>query len=275
MAGSKRHGFFIPHRFADTTALGSYPAVERCLGAAKPTFAQWLAAANGFASVFASFSGPAPQPRFTQDWFPRLDAAIAYTLARSLAPRRIVEVGCGHSTRFLARAARDLDGRIEITCIDPEPRASLAQLGVRHLPRLLQDVDERVFAELLPGDFLFIDSSHVLMPGTDVDILYTQILPNLRPGVILHAHDVFLPERYPIEWSWRGYNEQAVLGALLGTGVLEPLFASRYVVTRMGRELAQTELARLPLLDGAYETSLWARVRSAPDYLASQNVSGR
>ena len=53
-----------------------------------------------------------------------------------------------------------------------------------------------------------------------------------RPASSLHLHDIFLPDDYPASWGWRGYNEQAGVAALLD-GRWEPLFASRYVVTRM------------------------------------------
>src|SRR5262245_31183128 len=65
-----------------------------------------------------------PAPRWNQDWFPRLDAAAAYAMVRALRPKRIVEVGSGHSTRFLARAVADGGLDTRITAIDPEPRAT-------------------------------------------------------------------------------------------------------------------------------------------------------
>ena len=46
-------------------------------------------------------------------------------MVRSLRPRRIVEVGSGHSTRFLARAVADGGLDTRITAIDPRPRASI------------------------------------------------------------------------------------------------------------------------------------------------------
>jgi hypothetical protein len=55
---------------------------------------------------------------------------------------------------------------------------------------------------------LFPLSAHILMPGTDVDILFNHVLPGLRRGVLVHVHDIFLPDDYPPEWEWRGYNEQ-------------------------------------------------------------------
>ena len=175
-------------------------------------------------------------------------------------PARIVEVGSGHSTRFLARAVADGGISTAITCIDPGPRARLDGLAVRHVPKLLAEADPALFAALGPGDVLFVDSSHVAVPGTDVDRLFLDVLPRLAPGVLVHVHDIFLPDAYPEDWAWRGYNEQLLVGALLQGGGFEPLFASRYVATRLPDRLTGV-LARLPLLPGAHESSLWLRKR--------------
>src|SRR3712207_8575572 len=63
--------------------------------------------------------------------------------------------------------------------------------------------------------------------GTDVDRLFLDVLPRLRAGVLVHVHDVTLPEAYPETWGWRGYNEQLLVGALIQGGAYEILFASR------------------------------------------------
>jgi hypothetical protein len=119
-----------------------------------------------------------------------------------------------------------------------------------------------VFGELAAGDVLFVDSSHVLMPGSDVDLLLNGVLPTLAPGVLVHFHDVFLPDPYPAAWAWRGYNEQAALACLLqGGDAYEIVFASRYLATRHAALLADGVLAALPLRDGAFESSLWLRRR--------------
>jgi hypothetical protein len=118
------------------------------------------------------------------------------------------------------------------------------------------------FARLAAGDILFIDSSHILMPGTDVDFLLNEVLPTLPAGVLLHLHDIFLPDDYPASWGWRGYNEQAAIAALLD-GRWEPLFASRYVVTRLSSLIRDGVIPQLPLLPGAFETSLWLTRRAA------------
>ncbi|MDE0408262.1 MAG: class I SAM-dependent methyltransferase, partial [Alphaproteobacteria bacterium] len=106
------------------------------------------------------------------------------------------------------------------------------------------------------GDWLVIDSSHVAMPGTDVDFLFGQVVPTLPPGVLLHVHDVFLPDPYPEDWAWRGYNEQ-LAAALLLAGGWRPVFASRYMATRHPERIARSAVAALPLPPGARDTSLW------------------
>jgi hypothetical protein len=197
---------------------------------------------------------PPPAPRWDQDWFPRLDAAAAYAMVRATRPRRIVEVGCGHSTRFLARAVADgaLDTRI--TAIDPRPRASLAGLDIEWLEMPVQRV--AAFPALGAGDILFIDSSHQLKPGSDVDFLMQAVLPLLAAGVRVHFHDIFLPDDYPPAWAWRRYNEQAAVAALIEKNILKIDFASHATVT-LEPERIQGVLKQLPLLPGALESSLW------------------
>jgi predicted O-methyltransferase YrrM len=195
---------------------------------------------------------PAPAPRWNQDWFPRLDAAAAYAMVRMLKPKRIVEVGCGHSTRFLARAVADGGLDTRITAIDPAPRASLEGLKVRWLRQPVQASSLDVFRALASRDILFIDSSHKLERGSDVEFLLEKVLPCLAKGVRLHFHDIFLPGPYPAAWAWRRYNEQAAVAPLIGNGY-EREFASRDVEKLGG------VLARLPLKRGAIESSLWLR----------------
>jgi hypothetical protein len=167
----------------------------------------------------------------------------------------------GHSTRFLARAVGDGGLATRITCIDPAPRATLAKLPVEHVPALLRDADAAWFDTLAAGDILFIDSSHIAMPGTDVDRLFLDVLPRLAAGVLVHVHDVTLPEAYPAEWAWRGYNEQLLVGALLQGGGYDLVFASHYAKGAFQPSIARGVLSRLPLSAGAHETSLWLRKR--------------
>jgi hypothetical protein len=125
----------------------------------------------------------------------------------------------------------------------------------RPLQAALPDLD----LDLAPGDVLFVDSSHVAMPGSDVDLVVNRILPTLPAGVRVHVHDVFLPDPYPESWSWRGYNEQNVIAPLLSAGRLVPIFSSHWARTRMSSALGAA--TALPLRSGAIESSLWTVTR--------------
>jgi len=270
--GLAPRGFFIPYRYAAGVAgpeqRAPYREAERRLEACAEVFGSTLDRIGKLAPEPERIAAPAgegtprPLPRWGQAWFPPLDAAVAYTIVRSRKPGRIVEVGSGHSTRFLARAVHDAGLDTRITAIDPAPRASLAGLGAGGRPvewrrATAQEVGPGLAAELAAGDILFIDSSHILMPGTDVDLLFNHVLPALPEGALVHIHDVFLPDDYPEAWAWRGYNEQLAIIPMLTGGGWTPLFASRYVETRMAAELARTAVAALPNPERAPATSLW------------------
>ncbi len=254
-----RQGFFIPYRYASSVAPQPYPALEPLFKSAEPSFLAVLREIERHAGRLAAFDGRDRHATIDQDWFPRLDAAAAYALVAREKPSRIVEVGSGHSTRFLAQAVADRHLATAITCIDPAPRASVQALTVEHLPVVLAQADPAVIGALGAGDILFIDSSHIAMPGTDVDRLFLDVLPRLPSGTLVHVHDMLLPDAYPADWDWRGYNEQIVVGALLQGGGYEIVFSSRYAATRMSASLGAA--ADLPLRTGVAESSLWLRKR--------------
>ncbi|HEV7874890.1 MAG TPA: class I SAM-dependent methyltransferase, partial [Enterovirga sp.] len=143
--GLAERGFFIPYRYAGAVQPADYPALEPLFSAAEPAFKAVLARIEEFGPDLERIRDESGPARFDQDWFPRLDAAAAYAMVRGGNPRRIVEIGSGHSTRFLARAAADGGLAAEIVAIDPAPRASLAELGVRHEASLLSNAAPALF----------------------------------------------------------------------------------------------------------------------------------
>ena len=113
------------------------------------------------------------------------------------------------------------------------------------------------YGALASGDMLLIDSSHIAMPGSDVDLALNLLLPRLTAGVLVHFHDVFLPDAYPGAWGWRAYNEQVALAPLLHGGGYRLLWSSHYLATRHADRLQQGIVGELPLGAGAFEGSLW------------------
>ena len=157
--------------------------------------------------------------------FGPVDAEILYCMVRHFKPKKIIEIGSGHTTLLTAQAVttnKELDNAdCEFIAIEPFPREMLIK-GLPGLSRFIQspvqDVSTSVFAELGENDILFIDSSHVLKTGSDVQYEFLEILPRLKKGVIIHIHDVFLPMEYPRSWLFelfRFWNEQYLLQAFL------------------------------------------------------------
>jgi predicted O-methyltransferase YrrM len=157
---------------------------------------------------------------FGNDFFGHGDATVLYGMLRHYEPRRIVEVGSGFSSAvMLDTADRFMAHAPEITFIEPyeterllslEPAATIIRTPV-------QDVSLQMYDALQANDLLFIDSSHVAKIGSDVLHLWTYVLPRLKPGVLIHIHDIFWPFEYPEEWlrEGRAWNEAYLLRAFL------------------------------------------------------------
>lgn len=152
------------------------------------------------------------------------DAIFLYSMIRRLEPKRIVEVGSGYSSAVTLDVNElFFDGSISCTFIEPFPKVlnSLLKEEDREsatlIERNLQDVDVEVFGRLKKGDILFIDSTHVAKTGSDVNYIFSEILPRLNSGVYIHFHDIFYPFEYPREWVYEGraWNELYMLRAFL------------------------------------------------------------
>ena len=167
--------------------------------------------------------------------FDGTDALVAYCMVRHFQPRFIIEVGSGFSSLVLGAAAAESDSA-SITSIEPFPREFLRKgfPGLRSLiEKKVQDIDLNFFSQLESGDILFIDSSHTVKIGGDVNYLFLEVLPRLKPGVIVHVHDVFLPFDYRRDWvldEFRFWTEQYLLQAfMMFNSEFEVLMANSYL----------------------------------------------
>lgn len=159
-------------------------------------------------------------------WFTYADAIGYALMLRDLRPQHVVEVGCGFSSAVaLDVAERFLSSPPRFTFIDPDPGRLLelarpGDLADRLVAEPVQDAPLERFRELAAGDVLFIDSSHVLKAGSDVQYLFDRILPLLPAGIRIHFHDVFAGFEYPAAWLRRGtaLNEAYAVRALLQGG---------------------------------------------------------
>jgi predicted O-methyltransferase YrrM len=199
-----------------------------------------LSAVRRFESDCARFRTPASRDgyRFDNDYFTSPDAEVAYSMVRESAPRRIVEVGSGFSTRLFRAAIMDGGLSTELVSIDPSPRKDVASIADRVFAIRLQEVDEaELVSSLGPGDILFIDSSHKVETGNDVVTLLLRIVPALKPGVLIHLHDIFLPFEYPREWlvdfGWQWNEQYLVQASLQDSRTLEVLWPGHYLQRTM------------------------------------------
>lgn len=157
--------------------------------------------------------------------FGSVDGEILYCMIRYVKPKRVFEIGSGNSTYLSAQAIRknmeEGSPVCELIAVEPYPndvlKAGFPGLS-RLIPKKVQDIPVSEFSCLEENDVLFIDSSHALKIGSDVQYEMLEVLPRLKKGVLVHFHDIFLPAEYPKDWvleSIRFLNEQYLLQAFL------------------------------------------------------------
>ncbi len=193
---------------------------------------------NHFSKFRGEYETVPAEPPPGQLWpFRGTDVLVAYCMVRHFQPRRIIEVGTGFSSLVLGQAAAK-NKTSSLICIDPFPhelvRKSNSIPALRSLIETkVQDVEMEFFSQLDSGDILFIDSSHTVKIGGDVNYLFLEVLPRLKTGVIVHVHDIFFPFEYRRDWMlehFRFWTEQYLLQAFLTfNSDFEVLLANSYL----------------------------------------------
>ena len=199
-----------------------------------------------------------------------IDAEVLYAIIRLHRPRRILELGSGYSTLVSAAACRanERDGHpLELRSNDPYPLAVLEGLeGLSSLSkRGATEVPPSEFEALGESDILFVDTTHTVKLGGDVNYLVLDVLPALAPGVIVHIHDIFLPWDYPYEWvarQRRFWTEQYLVQAFLALNpdyeiVLAAQALARLYPDRLAKLIPSYDPAEVPLWDSP--TAFWIR----------------
>jgi len=212
-----------------------------------------------------------PEHSEREDQFARIggfgdeDGAILYSMIRKFQPSRMIEIGAGKST-VLSTLALETNGNMSahLTAIDPFPQKFLKnhiRPRVDIVAKKIEDIPISVFGELESNDILFIDSSHTVRIGGDVLIEILEILPRLKPGVIVHIHDIFLPNHYPKEWVMDRHvfwAEQYVVQAFLAfNSAFEILWGYNMICASRKDQLSCAILARKPEFGNG--SSLWLR----------------
>jgi predicted O-methyltransferase YrrM len=211
---------------------------------------------------------PDAKYRFYLDnpYFGAHDASALFSMILLHRPKRIIEVGCGYSSCLLLDTNEIFfNGSIELILIDPYLEDLQKHFGPKGAPgahlhyQKLQDVPLKIFAELEPNDILFIDSSHVAKTGSDVNHYLFRIFPLLKPGVIIHVHDILWPFEYAESWvleDKRSWNEAYILHAFLQFNPsFEIVYWCDFVINNLRDELR----ALMPICMENGGGSIWFR----------------
>ena len=197
-----------------------HPGLVALLAANWPNYTECI---QGLANLHADFAriaddladAPAGQPAWVGGALNALDAAALYYFVTTLRPMTYLEIGSGISTLFVARAKADHQLSTRIVSIDPEPRAAVDAVCDHVVRSGLETADLSLFDDLAAGDIVFLDGSHRSFMNSDVTVFMLDVLPRLKPGVVVQVHDVHLPHDYPpmfANWYW---NEQYLLAVYL------------------------------------------------------------
>ena len=201
-----------------------HPDIYALLNEHRARYARRLTEFTNFAADLAEIPVDQPaecmRPFWMNGFFPGFDAFALHGFLATARPTTYIEIGSGNSTKFAHHAIqkRNLDTRI--ISIDPTPRAEIDALCSEVIRAPLESIDLEIFKKLGKDSVVFFDGSHRCFMGSDVTVFFFEVLPRLRPGILVHVHDIFLPQDYWPAWKDRFYSEQYLLAAWL-LGVAE------------------------------------------------------
>ena len=143
------------------------------------------------------------------------DALALYAMVLKYTPKVYLEVGSGMTTCFARQSIKDANLKTKIISIDPDPRREVDAICDEVIRDALETCDLSIFDRLEEGDILFFDGSHRSFMNSDVTVFFVDVLPLLKPGVIIHLHDIFLLWDYPDSFKYWYWNEQYLLAVYL------------------------------------------------------------
>jgi Methyltransferase domain len=209
--------------------------------------AQWFAAHNDDYREFLGFmceldlghiphslSPTAPlAPAWVGGAITAFDCLALYAIVRKHSPKLYLEIGSGMTTCFARQAITDARLRTRVVSIDPQPRREVDDICDQVIREGLETCDLSLFDKLEEDDILFLDGSHRSFMNSDVTVFFIDILPRIKPGVIVHVHDILLPLDYPESFKTWYWNEQYMLAVYMmaSKATLYPLLPTSWITT--------------------------------------------
>lgn len=175
-----------------------------------------------------SFLRDVPPSQFKDVFIPitRDAGRLLYTLARANGAKRIVEFGTSFaiSTIYLAAAARDNEGEVVSTEIEPSKvraaEENLRQAGLDRCARVLEgDAVQTLPSVAGPVDLLFLDGwKDLYVPVLEI------MLPKLRPGALVVADNTNFADCKPYLARVRGpeFSSTSLYGGRMEVSCLLP-----------------------------------------------------
>ena len=197
------------------------------------------------------------------------DSVFLYCMMRKFKPKNIIEIGSGHSSSIMLDINEHFfDNTIYHTFIEPYPEERLMSILKKSdnitnkiIKDKVQYVNPEIFQKLDKNDILFIDSTHISKVGSDVNYLIFEVIPLLKPGVLIHFHDIFYPFELPKHWiltkRWF-WNENYLLHAFLMNNSKYEIVAFNTYLQKIRAEWFKNEMPEC-LIGGEDTGSIWIR----------------
>lgn len=254
-----------------SSQTGPHPELARLMEAARPSVQQTLKAMSAYAEKLAAIPFAQPlddrTPYWANGWIQGLDPAALYAMPGVWRSRLYLEIGSGNSTKFVRRSVDDGTSSARVVSIDPAPRVGIDKLCDEVIRQPLEDVNLSVFDQLGSGDILMVDNSHRCFQNSDVTVVFLDIIPRLKPGVVIYIDDIYIPFDYPESWAQRFYSEQYLLATMLLADagkryeVLLPGYFSGIDPVMKAEVDAFWDRVGVQALTGFLSNGFWMRVR--------------
>lgn len=205
-----------------------------------------------------------PAPALLDKDFTLLDICLLYSFIASNKPKKFVEIGSGLSTCIVRQAISDHNLTTEIISIDPNLNPKIKDAVNKSIEKPLEQYDLSIFEQLEKNDVVYFNSTHRAFMNSDVTVFMLEVLPHLKPGVLVQMKNIYLPFDYPSDLKDHYWNEQYLVAMHLisGRDKVTPVFPGHYICKLCSKLNKELKYFLLELKDAVKNTALDASPKS-------------